>query len=109
MKAWPPAKHLLVDMLRDVELARAGTYYALWTLDAAPGRERHRAASMAKAFASEALPRIGADAIQIFGGVGFTWEYDIHLYYKRLLSLRHSWGDAEVHVEELARLVIDAA
>jgi alkylation response protein AidB-like acyl-CoA dehydrogenase len=100
-------KHLLVDMLRDVELARAGTYYALWALDAAAPHEQHRAAAMAKAFASETLPRIGADAIQIFGGVGFTWEYDIHLYYKRLLSLRHCWGDAGVHLEELARMVVD--
>jgi len=101
-------KHLLVDMLRDVELARAGTYYAMWAVDAAPPSERHRAASMAKAFASEALPRIGADAIQIFAGAGYTWEYDIHLYYKRLLSLRHCWGDQATHLDELARIVVDA-
>jgi alkylation response protein AidB-like acyl-CoA dehydrogenase len=101
-------KHLLVDMLRGLELTRAGTYYALWAADAAAPSERHRAATMAKAYASEVLPGIGADAIQVFGGVGFTWEYDVHLFYKRLLSLRHCWGDEDAHLDELARLVVDA-
>src|SRR5206468_3100947 len=53
--------------------------------------ERHRAAVMAKAFASDAFPRIGASAIQVFGGVGFTWEHDVHLFYKRLLTLQECY------------------
>ncbi len=65
------------------------------------------AGMMVKAFMSDYFAQIAADAIQIFGGAGFTWEYDIQLYYKRLLSLEQTWGAAEVWLEELARLVID--
>ena len=99
-------QHLCADMLQAVELARAGAYYALWACDAAPPEERHRAATMAKAFAGDALARAGASAIQVFGGVGFTWEHDIHLYYKRLLTLQQAYGDSARHLEELARLVL---
>jgi len=101
-------QHLLVDMLRDVELGRAAAYYAFWAADCAPSAERARAAALAKAFASEAFPRIGADAIQAFGGVGFTWEYDVHLYYKRLLGLQAFGGDTAWHLETLARAELDA-
>jgi alkylation response protein AidB-like acyl-CoA dehydrogenase len=99
-------QHLCADMLQAVELARAGAYYALWACDAAPPAERHRAATMAKAFAGDALVRAGASAIQVFGGVGFTWEHDVHLYYKRLLTLQQAYGDSARHLEELARLVL---
>lgn len=100
-------QHLCADMLQDVELARAGVHYALWALDAADPAEAHRAAVMCKAFVAERFPQIGASAIQIFGGAGFTWEYDIQLYYKRLLSAQMTWGASEVWLEELATLVID--
>ena len=100
-------QHLLVEMLQQVELGRAGAYYALWAADAGDAAELHRAAAMAKAFASETFPHVGASAIQVFGGVGFTWEYDVHLYYKRLLSMQHAFGDAGHHLDALARLVLD--
>jgi len=100
-------QHLLVDMLQDLELARAGIYYALWAADAADPAERHRAAVMAKAFASGRLPAIGATAIQIFGGIGFTWEHDAHLFYKRLLGMETSYGDERCHLDELARIAVD--
>jgi len=61
---------------------------------------------MAKAYASEALFRVGANAIQVFGGIGFTWEHDIHLFYKRLLSLEHTHGGTAAHLAELATLVV---
>ena len=80
-------QHLCADMLRTVELGRAAGYYACWALDDADPDEAHRAATMAQAFASDAFPQLGGTAIQVFGGIGFTWEHDIHLYYKRLLSL----------------------
>jgi alkylation response protein AidB-like acyl-CoA dehydrogenase len=99
-------QHLCADMLQALELGRAGAYYALWACDAADPAERHRAAVMAKAFASDAFPRIGASAIQVFGGVGFTWEHDVHLFSKRLLTLQESYGDAGVFLEELADLVL---
>jgi alkylation response protein AidB-like acyl-CoA dehydrogenase len=99
-------QHLCSDMLQALELGRAGAYYALWACDAADPAERHRAAVMAKAFAGDAFPRIGASAIQVFGGVGFTWEHDIHLFYKRLLTLQEAYGDASDALEELAGLVL---
>jgi alkylation response protein AidB-like acyl-CoA dehydrogenase len=100
-------QHLCADMLRAVELARAGAYYALWAAAEAEPAERHRAATMAAAYAGEWLPWVGASAIQVFGGVGFTWEHDVHLSYKRLLSLPHALGGPAEHLEELARLVLD--
>jgi acyl-CoA dehydrogenase len=99
-------QHLCTDMLQAVEQARAGAYYALWACDAAPSSERHRAAVMAKAFASDALAGVGASAIQVLGGVGFTWEHDMHLYYKRLLTLQHAYGGTSEQLEELATIVL---
>ena len=102
-------QHLCAKMLQQVELARAGLHYALWAQDAADALEAHRAAVMCKAFACDVYPQFGANAIQIFGGAGFTWEYDIQLYYKRLLSAQMTWGGSEVWLEELATLAIDRA
>jgi alkylation response protein AidB-like acyl-CoA dehydrogenase len=106
--AFQAVQHLCADMLRAVELARAGAYYACWAADAADPSERHRAATVARAFAADELYRVGASAIQVHGGLGFTWEHDIHLFYKRLLTLQHDGGGATDHLEELATLVLDA-
>ncbi len=100
-------QHLCADMLEALELARAGAYFALWADGAGPDATRHRAATMAKAYASDALVRVGTTAIQVHGGVGFTWEHDVHLYYKRLLTMGHTLGGPAEHLEELARLVLD--
>jgi alkylation response protein AidB-like acyl-CoA dehydrogenase len=100
-------QHLCADMLRDLELGRAGISYALWACDAAPPEERHRAALLVQAFVSDAFPRIGESAIQVFGGIGFTWEHDIHLFYKRLLGLQAAFGDGATHLDILADLVVD--
>ncbi len=102
-------QHLLVDALTDLELTRAAACYALWAADAADAVERHRAACLAKAQADHVLPRVGADALQVFAGVGFTWEHDIHLFYKRLVAIAHLYGDEDHHLDELAMLVIDRA
>jgi alkylation response protein AidB-like acyl-CoA dehydrogenase len=100
-------QHLCADMLRTVELGRAAGYYACWAADDAPAEEAHRAATVATAFASRAFPALGATAIQVFGGIGFTWEHDIHLFYKRLLSAAQTLGTADDHLAELATLAID--
>jgi len=100
-------QHLCADMLRNVELARAAAYYACWALDAADRAEAHRAATMAAAFAADGLYRIGADVIQVHGGIGYTWEHDAHLFYKRLLTLQGLGGGAADHLEELASIVLD--
>ena len=99
-------QHLCADMLTSLELGRAGAYYGLWAADHEDPAELHRAATMAKAFASDAFFQIGASAIQVFGGIGYTWEHDAHLFYKRLVTLQHVLGGASTHLEELARIVI---
>ena len=61
---------------------------------------------MARAFAANDFYRVAATAIQVFGGIGFTWEHDIHLYYKRLLTLQLAGGTASDHLRELASIVL---
>jgi len=100
-------QHLCADMLRTVELGRAAAYYACWAADAAGGEEAHRAATLAAAFAADAFADLGGTAIQVFAGIGFTWEHDIHLFYKRLLTLSVALGTADDHLAELATLAID--
>jgi alkylation response protein AidB-like acyl-CoA dehydrogenase len=99
-------QHLCADMLRAVELGRAAAYYACWADDDADASEAHRAAVMAKAFVADQFPAVGATAIQVFGGVGFTWEHDIHLLYKRLLTAAVALGSADTYLAELANLAI---
>ncbi|HVM40105.1 MAG TPA: acyl-CoA dehydrogenase family protein [Acidimicrobiia bacterium] len=99
-------KHLCADMLHDLELARAGSYYALWAVDAGDEAERHRAATMAKAYASDALFRVAASTIQVLAGIGFTWEHDAHLFYKRIVSMQQALGTSTDHLAELADLVL---
>jgi alkylation response protein AidB-like acyl-CoA dehydrogenase len=101
-------QHLCADMLRNVELARAAAYYACWALDAADRTEAHRAATMALAFAGDGLYEFGANTIQVHGGVGYTWEHDAHLFYKRLLTLQGLGGGSTDQLEELASIVLDS-
>ena len=95
-------KHTMADMMVDVEAARSAVYYA-----ACAAAERTdnlpAVAAMAKAVASEAYARCAGDALQIFGGVGFTFEYDIHLYFKRARSSASLLGDAGYHRERVAQ------
>jgi alkylation response protein AidB-like acyl-CoA dehydrogenase len=99
-------QHLCADMLQRVELARAGLLHALWACDAAEPAERRRAVAVAKAYAGEALPKVGADAIQVHGGIGYTWEHDVQLFYKRLLTLEQAYGGAGHHLDTIADLVL---
>ena len=102
-------QHLCVDMYETVELARSGVIHALWAADAfpdadLPSNERHLAALRAKAFAGR-LATVGDTAIQVFGGIGYTWEHDAHLYLKRLLSWSALLGGPDRYLTELgARL-----
>ncbi|HEV3101108.1 MAG TPA: acyl-CoA dehydrogenase, partial [Candidatus Dormibacteraeota bacterium] len=74
--------HKIADMLVLSESGRSATYYAAWTVDAdAP--DRSLASSMAKAYVSDAYRKVAGDGIQVHGGIGFTWEHDMHLYFKR--------------------------
>lgn len=103
-------QHLCVDMYETVELARSGVIHALWACDAfgagdgRSGDERHLAAVRAKAFAGR-LAAVADTAIQVFGGIGYTWEHDAHLYLKRLLGWSAFLGGSDRYLTELgARL-----
>jgi alkylation response protein AidB-like acyl-CoA dehydrogenase len=93
-------QHLCVDMYETVELARSGVIHGLWAADAADAAERHLAALRAKAFAGR-LATVGDIAIQVFGGVGFTWEHDAHLYLKRLLGWSAFRGGPDRYLEDI--------
>jgi alkylation response protein AidB-like acyl-CoA dehydrogenase len=90
-------------MYVELETARSLVYYASWALSAARA-EVPRTASMAKACASDAFARIGVDAIQLHGAIGYTDEYDAQLYFKRSKWARPQFGDADHHYDRLAAL-----
>ena len=94
--------HKLADMLVQTESGRSATYYAAWTVEAdAP--DRSVAASMAKAYVSDAYRKVAGDGIQVHGGIGFTWEHDMHLYFKRAKASEVTLGDATYHRELVAQ------
>jgi alkylation response protein AidB-like acyl-CoA dehydrogenase len=94
-------KHICADLLVAVETARSAVYYAACVAtDDTP--ELAAVASLAKATCSDAYFRCAADSIQIHGGVGFTWEYDCHLYFKRAKASESLLGDATHHRERVA-------
>jgi alkylation response protein AidB-like acyl-CoA dehydrogenase len=98
--AFQAVQHLCVDMYETVELARSGVIHALWAADAADREERHLAAMRAKAFAGR-LATVADNAIQVFGGIGYTWEHDAHLYLKRLLSWNAFLGGPDRYLVEV--------
>ncbi len=97
-------KHKCADMLVAVENAKSITYYAAWAVDE-NGPEAPLAASMAKAYVSDAYRKAAGDGIQIHGGIGFTWEHDLHLYFKRAKGSEVTFGDATLHRERVAQLL----
>jgi alkylation response protein AidB-like acyl-CoA dehydrogenase len=98
-------QHPCADMVLMTESARSATLHAAWALT--EGDEAaSRAVSIAKAYCSDAFREVGNRGIQIHGGIGFTWEHDLHLYYRRSKSSETSFGDATHHRERLARLVV---
>jgi alkylation response protein AidB-like acyl-CoA dehydrogenase len=97
-------KHKAADMLVDVENAKSLTYYAAWAADE-NSPETALAISMAKAYASDAYRKVSATGIQLHGGIGFTWEHDLHLYFKRAKASEFTFGDATYHRERVAQLI----
>ena len=97
-------KHKCADMLLKVESARSAAYYAGWA--ATVGEPDVPAvASLAKAYCSDAYFHCAAEAIQIHGGVGFTWEYDVHLHFKRARSTETFLGSPSHHRELVAQRI----
>jgi alkylation response protein AidB-like acyl-CoA dehydrogenase len=97
-------RHRCAEMLLEVENCHAAVYYAAWALQAG-AEDAAMAASVCKSYVSEAARRVCGDAIQVHGGIGFTWEYDLHLYMKRAKALEPLFGDAEYHRELVVRHV----
>jgi alkylation response protein AidB-like acyl-CoA dehydrogenase len=93
-------KHKASEMLLRVESARAAAYFGAWSV-ADDSAEVPMVASLAKAYCSEAYFYAAAENIQIHGGVGFTWEHDAHLYFKRAKSSQLFLGDTTYHRERL--------
>ncbi|HEY3109427.1 MAG TPA: acyl-CoA dehydrogenase family protein [Chloroflexota bacterium] len=93
-------KHMCAEMLDEVEHSHAATYYAAWALDA-EAEDREIAASVAKSFVSESARKVCGDAIQVHGGIGFTWEFDLHFFFKRAKHYEALWGDADYHRERV--------
>lgn len=101
-------KHKLADLLVDLEHARSAAYHAVWAL-ADGSDDPALATSIAQATCSAALTRIATDTIQVHGGIGFTWEHQAHLYFKRATTDAALLGSAEQHRSRVAEIVLDSA
>ena len=100
-------QHQCADMLLMTESARSATYYAAWAVtEGVPNAGT--AVSIAKAYCSDAFREVGNRGVQVHGGIGFTWEHDLQLYYKRSKAAETMFGDATFHRERIARAVVDS-
>jgi alkylation response protein AidB-like acyl-CoA dehydrogenase len=102
--SYQAVSHRCARMLLDTEEARSLTYYAGWAADAEP-ESLPLAASMAKARASDAAWRVTTSALQVFGGIGFTWEHDLHFLIKRARATGELMGTPHEHRDRVAGLV----
>jgi alkylation response protein AidB-like acyl-CoA dehydrogenase len=100
-------QHMCADMLLWTESSRSAVYYAAWALDAEP-EGAPRAVATAKAYASDASREVANRGVQVHGGIGFTWEHDLQLYYKRSKASEVLFGDATYHRARVAELAFDA-
>jgi alkylation response protein AidB-like acyl-CoA dehydrogenase len=101
--SYQAVSHSCAQMLLEVEGSRSAAYYAAWCADAEPD-SLTRAASMAKAYASDAGWRVCRSSLQVHGGIGFTWEHDLHFYLKRSKANALMFGSAAEHRERVAAL-----
>ncbi|MEO6029697.1 MAG: acyl-CoA dehydrogenase family protein, partial [Candidatus Binatia bacterium] len=99
--AFQAVQHACADMMVAVECAKAAVTYAAWAL-AERNDDAAVAAAIAKATAGDAYRHVTAKAIQLHGGIGFTWEHDLHIYYKRAMSSEVMFGDAAWNREIVA-------
>jgi alkylation response protein AidB-like acyl-CoA dehydrogenase len=101
--SYQAVSHRCAEMLLHVESARSATYYAGWAADFEP-ESAAIAASVAKAYAADAGWKVTASALQVHGGIGFTWEHDLHFFLKRARTDGHLLGSARKHRERVAEL-----
>jgi alkylation response protein AidB-like acyl-CoA dehydrogenase len=100
-------QHHCADMYLETESSRSAAYYAAWTLEENTP-EASVAVSIAKVYASDAGRTVGNRGIQVHGGMGFTWENDVHLFYRRAKASETAFGDSIFHRERIAQQVIDS-
>jgi alkylation response protein AidB-like acyl-CoA dehydrogenase len=101
--SYQAVSHACAQMLLETEGARSVTLYAAWALDHEP-ESAALASAMAKSYASEAGWRVSAAALQVHGGIGFTWEHDLHFFLKRARANLHAFGDPRWHRRRVAHL-----
>ena len=106
--SYQAVSHRCAQMLLEVEGSRSAAYYAAWCADAEPD-SLPAAASMAKAYSSDAGWRVCGSSLQVHGGIGFTWEHDLHFYLKRAKTNAVLFGSASEHRERLASLTLETA
>jgi alkylation response protein AidB-like acyl-CoA dehydrogenase len=97
-------KHRCADMVVDVEGMRSSTWYGAWCL-AARHPDASLAASGAKVWCADAAKRVMASGLQVHGGIGFTWEHDLHFFLKHSQLEQVSFGDATYHRERVAAIL----
>ena len=97
-------KHKLSDMLVEVESSHSAVYYAAWAQDA-KSEDAPLAASVAKAYVGDASRKVCGESIQVHGGIGFTWDFDLHMWFKRAKYYEPMFGDAEYHREIAAKRI----
>jgi alkylation response protein AidB-like acyl-CoA dehydrogenase len=101
--SYQAVSHVCAQMLLEVEGARSAVYWAAWALDHEP-ETAPLATSCAKAYAGECGRRVPRAALQVHGGIGFTWEHDLHFFLKRGEANAHTYGEGSWHRERIAAL-----
>jgi alkylation response protein AidB-like acyl-CoA dehydrogenase len=101
-------QHQCADMFLMTESARSATYFAAWAVSENDPSAK-LAVSVAKACCSDAAREVGNRGVQVHGGIGFTWEHNLQLYYKRAKSSEIMFGDATYHREVVTQKVVDEA
>ena len=103
--SYQAVSHRCAQMLLEVEGSRSGAYYAAWCADSEPD-SLPAAASGAKAYSSDAGWRVCGSSLQVHGGIGFTWEHDLHFFLKRARTNAILYGSAREHRERLAGITL---
>jgi alkylation response protein AidB-like acyl-CoA dehydrogenase len=101
--SYQAVSHACAQMLLEVEGARSAVYWAAWALDYEP-ETAPLATACAKAYASDCGRRVPRSALQVHGGIGFTWEHDLHFFLKRGEANAHAYGESTAHRERIAAL-----
>ena len=101
-------KHRLADMMVEIEQARSAVYWAACAVDEGSD-EAALALHAAKSFAADTYFKCAADMIQLHGGIGFTWEHDAHLFFKRARAIQSLLGNGAWHREEVAKMILGEA